>query len=487
MLEKLAQTLEFKREAAYVNGQWIAADNGKTLPVTNPATGELIGSVPNCGKDETARAIAAADAAFPAWRAKTAKERAKILHKLADLVEANADALGVLLTVEQGKSLAEARGEVVFSAAYVRWFAEEAQRVYGDVIPSPWPGRRILVTKEPVGVVGAITPWNFPSSMIARKLGPALAAGCTIVIKPALQTPYSGLAWGVLAEMAGIPAGVVNVLTGSASAIGGELTSNPLVRKITFTGSTPIGKLLVEQSAKTLKKVSMELGGNAPFIVFDDADVDRAIEGAMIAKYRNSGQTCVCTNRFLVQSGIHDTFVEKLIAASNALKVGNGLEAGVQQGPLIDEKAVEKVEEHISDAVAKGGKVVAGGKRHALGHTFFEPTVVTGVTPDMLVARDETFGPLAPVFKFETEEEAVRMANDTEFGLASYFYTKDLGRTFRVAEALKYGMVGVNEGLITTEVAPFGGVKESGMGKEGSKYGIEDYIDAKYVCLGGLG
>ncbi|MFT4132082.1 NAD-dependent succinate-semialdehyde dehydrogenase [Labrys sp. (in: a-proteobacteria)] len=487
MLEKLAQTLEFKREAAYVNGQWIAADNGKSLPVTNPATGELIGSVPDCGKDETARAIAAADAAFPAWRAKTAKERAKILHKLADLIEANADALGVLLTVEQGKSLAEARGEVVFSAAYVRWFAEEAQRVYGDVIPSPWPGRRILVTKEPVGVVGAITPWNFPSSMIARKLGPALAAGCTIVIKPALQTPYSGLAWGVLAEMAGIPAGVVNVLTGSASAIGGELTSNPLVRKITFTGSTPIGKLLVEQSAKTLKKVSMELGGNAPFIVFDDADVDRAIEGAMIAKYRNSGQTCVCTNRFLVQSGIHDTFVEKLIAASNALKVGNGLETGVQQGPLIDEKAVEKVEEHISDAVAKGGKVVAGGKRHALGHTFFEPTVVTGVTPDMMVARDETFGPLAPVFKFETEEEAVRMANDTEFGLASYFYTKDLGRAFRVAEALKYGMVGVNEGLITTEVAPFGGVKESGMGKEGSKYGIEDYIDAKYVCLGGLG
>lgn len=487
MLEKLAQQLEFKREAAYVNGQWIAADNGKTLPVSNPATGELIGSVPDCGKDETARAIAAADAAFPAWRAKTAKERAKILHKLADLVEANAEALGVLLTVEQGKSLTEAKGEVNFSAAYVRWFAEEAQRVYGDVIPSPWPGRRILVTKEPVGVVGAITPWNFPSSMIARKLGPALAAGCTIVIKPAAQTPYSGLAWGALAEMAGIPAGVVNVLTGSASAIGGELTSNPLVRKITFTGSTPIGKLLVEQSAKTLKKVSMELGGNAPFIVFDDADVDRAIEGAMIAKYRNSGQTCVCTNRFLVQSGIHDKFVEKLIAASNALKVGNGLEAGVQQGPLIDEKAVQKVEEHINDAVAKGGKVVAGGKRHALGHTFFEPTVVTGVTPDMLVARDETFGPLAPVFKFETEEQAVQMANDTEFGLASYFYTKDLGRAFRVAEALKYGMVGVNEGLITTEVAPFGGVKESGMGKEGSKYGIEDYIDAKYVCLGGLG
>ncbi|WP_413992767.1 NAD-dependent succinate-semialdehyde dehydrogenase [Labrys okinawensis] len=486
MLDKTAQKLEFKREAAYVNGQWIAADSGKTLPVHNPATGELIGTMPDCGKAETARAIEAANAAFPAWRAKTAKERAKILHKLADVVEANADALGVLLTVEQGKSLAEAKGEVNFSAAYVRWFAEEAQRVYGDVIPSPWPGRRILVTKEPVGVVGAITPWNFPSSMIARKLGPALAAGCTIVIKPAAQTPYSGLAWGALAEMAGIPAGVVNVLTGSASAIGGELTSNPLVRKITFTGSTPIGKLLVEQSAKTLKKVSMELGGNAPFIVFDDADVDRAIEGAMIAKYRNSGQTCVCTNRFLVQSGIHDKFVEKLIAASNALKVGNGLEPGVQQGPLIDEKAVAKVEEHLADAVSKGAKVVAGGKRHALGGSFFEPTVVTGVTPKMLVARDETFGPLAPVFKFETEEEAIQMANDTEFGLASYFYTKDLGRAFRVSEALRYGMVGVNEGLITTEVAPFGGVKESGMGKEGSKYGIDDYVDAKYVCLGGL-
>ncbi|MDQ0394575.1 NAD-dependent succinate-semialdehyde dehydrogenase [Labrys monachus] len=486
MLDKQSQKLEFKREAAYFDGQWIAADSGRTTPVTNPATGELLGTVPDCGQAETARAIAAADAAFPAWRARTAKERAKILHRLADIVEANSEALGVLLTVEQGKSLAEAKGEVMFSAAYVRWFAEEAQRVYGDVIPSPWPGRRILVTKEPVGVVGAITPWNFPSSMIARKLGPALAAGCTIVIKPAAQTPYSGLAWGALCEMAGIPAGVVNVLTGSASAIGGELTSNPAVRKITFTGSTPIGKLLVEQSAKTLKKVSMELGGNAPFIVFDDADVDRAIEGAMIAKYRNSGQTCVCTNRFLVQSGIHDRFVEKLVAASNALKVGNGLDAGVQQGPLIDEKAVAKVEEHLADAISKGAKVVAGGKRHKLGGTFFEPTVMTGVTPDMIVARDETFGPLSPVFRFETEEEAVRMANDTEFGLASYFYTRDLARAFRVSEALKYGMVGVNEGLITTEVAPFGGVKESGMGKEGSKYGIEDYLDSKYVCMGGL-
>jgi succinate-semialdehyde dehydrogenase/glutarate-semialdehyde dehydrogenase len=482
----MLKKLEFKREAAFVDGQWIPADSGKTNSVTDPATGETLGTVPDCGRAETARAIAAADKALPAWRAKTAKERAKILHRLADIIEENVEALGTLLTMEQGKSLTEAKGEVNFSAAYVRWFAEEAQRVYGDVIPSPWAGRRILVTKEPVGVVGAITPWNFPSSMIARKLGPALAAGCTIVVKPAAQTPYSGLAWGELCEKAGVPAGVVNIVTGSAREIGAELTSNPAVRKITFTGSTPIGKMLVEQSAKTLKKVSMELGGNAPFIVFDDADIDRAIEGAMIAKYRNSGQTCVCTNRFLVQSGIHDAFVEKLAAASNALKVGNGLEAGVQQGPLIDDKAVAKVEEHIEDAVKKGAKVVAGGKRHKLGGTFFEPTVLTGVKPDMVVARDETFGPLSPVFRFDTEEEAVAMANDTEFGLASYFYTRVLGRAFRVAEALKYGMVGINEGLITTEVAPFGGVKESGMGKEGSKYGIEDYLDVKYVCVGGL-
>jgi succinate-semialdehyde dehydrogenase/glutarate-semialdehyde dehydrogenase len=479
--------LEFKREAAYVNGAWIAADNGKSVEVRDPATGETLGTVPDCGRAETARAIEAAAAALPAWRAKTAKERGKLLHKLADVIDANVEALGTLLTMEQGKSLTEAKGEVAFSAAYVRWFAEEAQRVYGDVIPSPWAGRRILVTKEPVGVVGAITPWNFPSSMIARKLGPALAAGCTIVIKPAGQTPYSGLAWGALCEKAGIPAGVVNVLTGSSREIGAELTSNPAVRKITFTGSTPVGKLLVEQASHTLKRVSMELGGNAPFIVFDDADLDRAIEGAMIAKYRNSGQTCVCTNRFLVQSGIHEAFVEKLVAASHALKVGNGLEEGVQQGPLIDDKAVAKVEEHIADAIGKGAKVATGGKRHKLGGTFFEPTVITGVTPAMAVSKDETFGPLAPVFRFDTEEEAIAMANDTEFGLASYFYTRDLGRAFRVAEALKYGMVGINEGLITTEVAPFGGVKESGMGREGSKYGIEDYLDVKYVCVGGLG
>ena len=482
----MTKLLDFKREAIYINGAWGASNNGAVLAVTNPATGAQLGTVPDCGASETARAIAAADAAFPAWAKKTAKERGKILHKLADIIEQNLEPLAQLLVAEQGKPLFEARGEINFSASYVRWFAEEAQRVYGDVIPSPWPGRRILVTKEPVGVVGAITPWNFPSSMIARKLGPALAAGCTIVIKPAEATPYSGLAWGVLAEMAGIPAGVVNVVTGNPRAIGGELTSNPLVRKITFTGSTAIGKLLVEQSAKTLKKVSMELGGNAPFIVFDDADVDRAVEGSIIAKFRNSGQTCVCTNRFLVQAGIHDLFVQKLSVAVNALKVGNGLEAGVEQGPLIDMRAVEKIEAHIADATAKGGRVVAGGQRHALGGSFFQPTVLTGATREMMVAREETFAPLAPVFKFETEQQAIEMANDTEYGLASYFYTKDLGRTFRVAEALKYGMVGVNEGLITTEVAPFGGVKESGMGKEGSKYGLDDYISAKYVCIGGL-
>ncbi len=476
----------FLRQQAFVGGRWIEADDGKTVAVTNPATFDQLGTVPDCGAAETTRAIAAADAAFPPWRRKTAKERAQILRRMADLIEANVEPLGRLLTLEQGKSLAEAKGEVSFSAAYIRWFAEEAQRVNGDVIPSPWGGRRILVTREPVGVVGAITPWNFPSSMIARKLGPALAAGCTIVVKPAAQTPYSGLAWGVLAEMAGVPEGVVNVLTGSATRIGGELTRNPAVRKITFTGSTPVGKLLVEQCAKTLKRVSMELGGNAPFIVFDDADVDRAIEGAMIAKYRNSGQTCVCTNRFIVQSGIHDRFVAKLVDAARALKVGNGLDEGVQQGPLIDDKAVAKVEEHIADALSRGARVAAGGQRHRLGGTFFEPTVLVGVAADAVVARDETFGPLSPVFRVETEEEAVAMANDTEFGLAAYFYTRDLARSFRVAEALQYGMVGINEGLITTEVAPFGGVKESGMGREGSKYGIEDYLDMKYMCIGGL-
>lgn len=476
----------FLRESVLIDGQWVDADSGTSTPIANPATGELLGSAAVCGAAETRRAIEAANRAFPAWRAKTAKERAKLLHRLADIVEQNVEPLAAMLTAEQGKSLTEARGEVSISAAYVRWFAEEAQRIYGDVINSPWPGRRILVTKEPVGVVGAITPWNFPSSMIARKLGPALAAGCTMVIKPAPQTPFSGLAWGVLAEQAGIPAGVINIVTGDAVAIGGELTSSPLVRKITFTGSTAVGKLLVEQSARTMKRVSMELGGNAPFIVFDDADVDRAVEGAMVAKYRNSGQTCVCTNRFLVQDGVHDEFVAKLTAASNALKVGNGADAGVQQGPLIDENAVNKVESHIADAVAKGATIVAGGGRHELGRTFFQPTVLTGVTPDMEVARKETFGPVSAVFRFSTEEEAIAMANDTEFGLASYFYTRDLARTFRVSEALRYGMVGVNEGLITTEVAPFGGTKESGLGKEGSMYGCDEYIESKYICIGGL-
>ncbi|MEQ9573670.1 MAG: NAD-dependent succinate-semialdehyde dehydrogenase, partial [Nitratireductor sp.] len=384
-------------------------------------------------------------------------------------------------------SLTEAKGEIAISAAYILWFAEEGRRTYGDVVPSPWADRRLLVTKEPVGVIAAITPRNFPSSMLARKIGPALAAGCTAVVKPASQTPYSGLAWGALCEEAGFPKGVVNIVTGSASEIGDELCSNPLVRKITFTGSTEIGKMLIEKSASTVKKVSMELGGNAPFVVFDDADIDRAVEGAMVAKYRNSGQTCVCTNRFFVQAGVYDTFVEKLADASRKLKVGAGLDDGTQQGPLIDAKAVEKVEELIADATAKGGTVVTGGKRHDLGGSFFEPTVISGATTAMRVMKEEIFGPVAPVFRFETEDEAVAMANDTEFGLACYFYSGDLGRAFRVSEALKYGMVGVNEGLITTVEVPFGGVKESGLGREGGHQGIDDYLDTKYVCIGGLG
>jgi succinate-semialdehyde dehydrogenase/glutarate-semialdehyde dehydrogenase len=399
----------------------------------------------------------------------------------------NQDGLAELLTLEQGKPLARRKARSAMSAAYVLWFAEEARRVYGDVIPSPWPDRRILVTKEPVGVVAAITPWNFPSSMLSRKIGPALAAGCTAVVKPASQTPYSGLAWGALCEEVGIPKGVINVVTGSAGEIGTELTENPLVRKISFTGSTEVGKILLRQAAGTVKKVSMELGGNAPFLVFDDADLKRAVVGAMAAKYRNAGQTCVCTNRFYVQAGIYDAFVEKLAAASKDLRVGSGLEEGVQQGPLIDDRAVEKVEGFVADAEAKGGRVVVGGKRHALGRSFFEPTVIADATQDMRFSREEIFGPVAPVFRFETEEEAVRLANDTEFGLACYFYTQDLGRAFRVSEGLKYGLVGINEGVITTEVAPFGGMKESGIGREGSRYGMDEYLDVKYVCVGGLG
>ncbi|MBZ9820361.1 NAD-dependent succinate-semialdehyde dehydrogenase [Mesorhizobium sp. CA4] len=483
----LQKTSHFMRQANLINGEWVQADSGQTIDVNNPATGLKIGTVPKAGKAETRRAIEAAEEAFKSWSKTTALERSKLLRKLHDAMMDNQDVLAELLTIEQGKSLTESKGEIGSAASYILWFAEEGRRVYGDIVPSPWGDRRILVTKEPVGVIAAITPWNFPSSMLARKIGPALAAGCTAVVKPASQTPYSGLAWGALVEEVGFPKGVVNVITGSAGEIGDEICANPLVKKITFTGSTEVGKILIQKSASTVKKVSMELGGNAPFLVFDDADVDRAVAGAITAKYRNSGQTCVCTNRFLVQAGIYDKFVEKLAAASNNLKVGSGLEEGVQQGPLIDEKAVEKVEEFIADATSKGGKVVAGGKRHALGGSFFQPTVISGATPNMRFMKEEIFGPIAPVFQFETEEEAIALANDTEFGLAAYFYTGDLGRAFRVMEGLKYGMVGVNEGLITTPEAPFGGVKESGLGREGGHQGIEDYLDTKYACFGGLG
>ncbi len=474
------------RQRCYIRGAWIDADSGKTIQVTNPASGEVIGTVPNAGAAETRRAIEAAEDAMPAWRARTAKERAAILRKWFELMMANQEDLATLMTAEQGKPLTESRGEIAYAAAFIEWFSEEAKRVYGDTIPGYTADKRILVLKEPIGVVAAITPWNFPAAMITRKAGPALAAGCTVVLKPASQTPYSALALAELGERAGLPHGVFNVVTGDARAVGGELTSNPVVRKVTFTGSTEIGKLLMAQSATTVKKVSLELGGNAPFIVFDDADVDAAVQGAIASKYRNTGQTCVCTNRFLVQDGIHDLFARKLAEAVNKLKVGNGLQAEVQQGPLIDQKAVAKVEEHIADAVAKGARVAAGGARHPLGGNFFQPTVLTGASREMALAREETFGPVAPIFRFKTEKEAVELANDTEFGLASYFYTKDLARAFRVSEALEYGMVGLNTGLISTEVAPFGGVKESGVGREGSKYGIEDFLTIKYVCIGGI-
>jgi succinate-semialdehyde dehydrogenase/glutarate-semialdehyde dehydrogenase len=483
----LQKTSHFTRHANLIGGEWVGADSGATIDVVNPASGLTIGTVPKCGRSETRRAIEAADAAFHSWKKTSPLERHKLMRRLHDAIMDNHQPLAEVLTSEQGKSLTEAKGEIAMSAAYILWFAEEGRRTYGDVVPSPWADRRILVTRQPVGVVAAITPWNFPSLMLARKLGAALAAGCTSVVKPASQTPYSAMAWGVLAEEAGIPKGVINVVTGSAGEIGDELCSNPLVRKVTFTGSTEVGKILMEKCASTIKKVSMELGGNAPFIVFDDADLDRAVEGAMIAKYRNSGQTCVCTNRFLVQSGVYEAFVEKLAAASRALKVGAGLDEGTQQGPLIDDRAVAKVEEFVEDARAKGARIVTGGRRHSLGGTFFEPTVIADARPDMRFMKEEIFGPVAPVFSFETEDEAIRLANDTEFGLAAYFYTGDLGRAFRVMEGLKYGMVGVNEGLITTVEAPFGGVKESGLGREGGRQGIEDYLDTKYVCLGGLG
>lgn len=473
------------REQAYIDGQWTAADDNSRFAVTNPANGEQIAMVASLGQAETARAIAAAKAALPAWRENTAKERSAILRTWYNLIMANQEDLARLLSWEQGKPLAESRGEIAYGASFIEWFAEEAKRVYGDVIPHDKQARRLVVIKQAIGVVAAITPWNFPNAMITRKVGPALAAGCTVVVKPASETPLSALALAALGERAGIPAGVLNIVPGTdARAIGGELTGNPDVQKLSFTGSTGIGKLLMAQCAETIKKVSLELGGNAPFIVFDDADLDAAVQGALGSKFRNSGQTCVCTNRFLVQNGVYDEFSNRLVAAVNALKVAPADEDGAQQGPLINAKAVAKVEEHIADAVSKGAKVLAGGQPHALGGSFFEPTVLGDVTPDMLVARDETFGPLAPIFRFDSEAEAITMANDTEFGLASYLYTRDLGRAWRVSEALEYGMVGVNEGLISTEVAPFGGIKQSGLGREGSHYGIDDYIEQKYICMG---
>ncbi|MEP3275243.1 MAG: NAD-dependent succinate-semialdehyde dehydrogenase [Stappiaceae bacterium] len=476
------------KQANFINGAWTAADSGQTIDVNNPATGDVIGSIPRCGRTETARAIEAAHVAFKSWGRTTANERAALMHKLGDAIMARHDELARILTSEMGKPLAEAKGEIALGVNYIRFFAEEAKRIYGDIIPSPWPGKRLLVSKEPVGVVGAITPWNFPNSMIARKMGAALAAGCTMVIKPATQTPYSALVFGALAEEVGFPAGVLNVITGSAAEIAAEMCENPNLRKITFTGSTAVGKTLASAASAHMKKISMELGGNAPFIVFNDADLDAAVAGAMISKFRNSGQTCVCANRLYVQAGVYDAFSAKLSEAMNEqLNVGNGMEDGTTQGPLIDGNAVAKVEEHIEDALAKGGSLVTGGKRHDKGGSFFEPTLVANVTSDMKVAREETFGPLAPLFKFDTEEEVIARANDTEYGLACYFFTQDLGRTFRVMESLEYGLIGVNEGLITTEVAPFGGMKDSGMGTEGSKYGVNDYLHIKYACVGGLG
>lgn len=474
------------RQQAYVNGAWIGADSGATLAVTNPATGAPIGEIPNLGAPETRRAIEAAQAAWPAWRKKSAKERAAILRTWSQLMLDNAEDLALLMTTEQGKPLAESRGEVAYAASFFEWFAEEAKRIAGDTLASPWPDKRLIVTKEPVGVCAAITPWNFPLAMITRKAAPALAAGCPIVLKPAEATPFSALALAVLAEQAGVPPGVFSVVTGSPRAIGEEMTSNPIVRKLSFTGSTGIGRLLMQQCAPTIKKLSLELGGNAPFIVFDDADLDAAVEGAMASKYRNSGQTCVCANRIYVQDGVYDAFAEKFVAAVAALKVGNGADPGVTQGPLIDDKAVQKVEEHVADALAQGGRLLLGGKRHALGHGFFEPTVIADVTPAMRVSSEETFGPLAPLFRFHTDEEAIALANNTEFGLAAYFYARDIGRVWRVAEGLESGMVGVNTGLISNEIAPFGGVKQSGLGREGSKYGLDEYLEIKYICLAGI-
>lgn len=479
--------LKLLKTDAYIDGAWVGADNGDRFAVTDPANGAVLAEVPNMGAAETRRAIDAANVAWPAWRAKSAKERAAVLRRWFELQVEHLQELARLMTAEQGKPLAEARGEVLYAASFVEWFAEEAKRVYGDLIPAPVNDRRLVVVKQPIGVVAAITPWNFPLAMITRKCAPALAAGCPVVVKPAELTPLSALALAALAEQAGVPPGIFNVITTDRAAeVGGELTSNPVVRKLSFTGSTAVGKRLMEQCAGTVKKLSLELGGNAPFIVFDDADLDAAVAGAMASKYRNAGQTCVCANRLLVQDGVYDAFAEKLAAAVVELKVGPGDEDGVTQGPLISEAAVAKVEEHIDDALTRGARVVCGGRRHERGRTFFEPTVLADVTPAMRLSREETFGPVAPLFRFRDEAEAVAMANDTEFGLASYFYSRDIGRCWRVAEALEYGMVGINEGIISTEVAPFGGVKESGLGREGSRYGLDEFLEVKYLCMGGL-
>lgn len=470
----------------YVGGEWIPADSGHLIEVTNPATDEVVGAVPLLGASEVKRAIDAADRAFTGWRAETAKERATVLRRWFDLMMQHREDLASIITAEQGKPLAESRGEISYAASYIEWFAEEAKRVYGDTIPSFGADRRIIVQKQPVGVCVAITPWNFPAAMIARKVGPALAAGCTIVVKPAPETPLSALALAVLAERAGVPKGVFSVVTGDAIAIGAEMTLNPVVRKISFTGSTRVGKTLIAQSASTVKRTSMELGGNAPFIVFEDADIDAAVKGAVASKYRNAGQTCVCVNRILVQESVYDKFVARFSEAVRGLKVGNGTEKGIDIGPLINAAAIAKVESHVADAVERGATVEVGGRRHALGGTFYEPTILRDAAPDMKVFRQETFGPVAPIFRFSNEEDGIRLANDSEFGLAAYFYSRDVGRIWRVAEALEYGMVGINEGIISTEVAPFGGIKESGHGREGSKYGIEDYLEIKYLCIGGL-
>ncbi|MGI4803020.1 MAG: NAD-dependent succinate-semialdehyde dehydrogenase [Janthinobacterium lividum] len=475
------------RQACAVGGKWIEADSGRTLEIRNPATGDLVGTVPALGAAETRRAIEAANRALPAWRGMLAKERSAILRRLFELMIANTDDLAMIMTAEQGKPFSESKGEIAYAASFIEWFAEEAKRVYGDTIPQPQHGRRIIVQKEPIGVFAAITPWNFPAAMITRKAGPGWAAGCTGVIRPASQTPFSALALAVLAERAGMPAGVCNVITGPSRETGGELTSNPIVRKLTFTGSTEVGATLLAQIAPTIKKASMELGGNAPFIVFDDADLDAAVIGAMASKFRNAGQTCVCANRILVQAGVYDAFAAKLKEAVSKLKVGNGMEDGVTQGPLINADAVAKVEQHIADAKRLGASVLIGGERHELAGNFFQPTILTGVTREAEIFRDETFGPVAPLFRFETEAEAIEMSNDTPFGLAAYFYSRDVGRIFRVAEALEYGIIGINEGIVSTEVAPFGGMKSSGLGREGSKYGIEDYLEVKYLAIGGIG